>query len=892
MNTHKIVEWFSRTYSDITERKFAISGTTTAIALLAILIWDIFIGEPLLRVVALAVSLLGAWAALLFFLHIHKASLGATIISVAIVCVVVPFMFFTGDGIYGCTPLWVAYAFLYIGVNLKGVQKTVMIILLLCITVGCYVLACINPDIMIRHEDMLHAYLDSGASLVAVGFLSHIMVGFMVEIYEGERYTAERQKKEIESLNLAQSRFFSSMSHEIRTPINTIVGLNEMILREDVSDEVADDAKNIEAASKMLLQLINDILDMSKIEAGKLDITPVIYDTGDMLSDIVGILWVRAKEKGLQFHVNLDPHLPSKLYGDEMRIKQVLINVLTNAIKYTKEGSINFSIQCEKAVDNKTKVVYTVTDTGMGIKKESIPYLFSAFKRVDEEKNRHIEGTGLGLAIVKEYVDLMGGTVTVNSVYTQGSTFIIEIPQEVADSREIGDLNIEERHEMNERAHYKKRFEAPDARILVVDDNSSNTMVVSKLLRETKVNIDIAKSGDEALKKAFTKQYHVIFMDHLMPGMDGIECMHRIREQVGGLCNDSKIVALTANAGSENKALYAREGFDGYLVKPVSGDDLEKELIRMLPKEIVKVIDFEARVELEGETDSAIRVKRNSLIITTDSVCDLPAEFLKQNDIRTIPYYVSTESGLFLDGIELNCTEMLDYMQDNAGSASSEPPKLSDYETFFARQLLSANNVIHISMSAAVSDGYAIASEAAQTFDNVSVIDSGHISSGLGLMVLTAHRLAVEGYTPDRIIKELPAYRERISDSFIVKYSDNLARSGRIGKAFGMLSYMIFVHPVIRVRKNKLALGKCIFGPFSYAEKKYIRDSFREPERIDKSRLFITHVGLSIDHLEEIKAMVEEYVKFDEIIIQKGSPAITVNCGEGAFGFIYTTLWT
>ncbi|MCR5397955.1 MAG: DegV family EDD domain-containing protein [Lachnospiraceae bacterium] len=890
MNTKRMVEWFTKTYPDIAERKFAISGITTAVTLLVILIWDIFIGEPLVRVITLALSLVAAWMALVFFLYIHRASFGATLISIVIVCVVVPLMFFTGDGIYGCTPLWIAFAFMYIGINLKGRRRPALIILLLAVTVGCYMLACARPDLLIHHVDMAKAYLDSGASLVAVGVLSHILIGFLVEIYDGERNTAETRKKEIESLNLAQSRFFSSMSHEIRTPINTIVGLNEMILREDISPEVADDAKNIESASKMLLQLINDILDMSKIEAGKLDLTPIAYDVGDMLSDIVGMLWVRAKEKGLQFHVDLDPHLPSKLYGDEMRIKQVLINVLTNAIKYTKEGSVNFTIQCERTEDNKAKVVYSISDTGIGIKKENIPYLFSAFKRVDEEKNRHIEGTGLGLAIVKEYVDLMGGNVTVNSVYTQGTTFIVEIPQEVADSREIGELNIEERHEMNERTHYKRRFEAPEAKILVVDDNSSNIMVVTKLLRDTKVNVDSAKSGEEALKKAFSKHYHVIFMDHLMPGMDGIECMHKIREQVGGLCNDSKIIALTANAGSENKALYAREGFDGYLVKPVSGDELEKELIRMLPKEIVQAIDFEARVELEGQTDSAIRVKRVSLLITTDSVCDLPADILKQNDIRVIPYYVSTDKGLFLDGKEINCTEMIDYMTDNPGKAKAMPPTSADYEAFFAKQLLTANNVIHISMAGSESEGYAIASEAAQTFDNVSVINSGHLSSGLGLMVLAAHKMVVEGYTPDRILKELPLYRNKISTGFMVRYADSMARAGKINKAFAVASDFAFLHPIMILKDSRLTLGRIFFGTFAYAQRRYIKESFAEPDRIDTSRLFITHSGLDAEQLREIKRQVEMYIKFDEIIFQKASPAITANCGPGSFGLLYTTI--
>ena len=252
---------------------------------------------------------------------------------------------------------------------------------------------------------------------------------------------SEAQKKELEGLSQAQNTFFSSMSHEIRTPINTIIGLNEMILREEISDEVAQDAANIQSAGKMLLHLINDILDMSKLESGQMEIVNSTYNTADMLSDIVGMLWIRAQDKGLKFSVEVEPSLPSQLVGDEMRIRQVLINILNNAIKYTKEGSVKLSIQCENKGSNTSKIIYTVSDTGMGIRKENIPHLFDAFKRMDEDKNKYIEGTGLGLSIVKQLVDMMNGTITVNSIYMKGSTFIIEIPQEIADDTEVGDIS-------------------------------------------------------------------------------------------------------------------------------------------------------------------------------------------------------------------------------------------------------------------------------------------------------------------------------------------------------------------------------------------------------------------------------------------------------------------
>ena len=254
--------------------------------------------------------------------------------------------------------------------------------------------------------------------------------------------TAEKQRKEIYMLNKSQNSFFSNMSHEIRTPINTIIGLNEMILREDVSEEVIEDAVNIKAAGKLLLNLINDILDMSKFQSGSMQLLIEPYHTGDMLSDIVGMLWIRAKDKKLDFNVDVSPDIPAELIGDEVRIKQVLINIINNAIKYTKEGSVSLTVQCERKDDKTCNMIYMVSDTGIGIKSEDIPYLFSAFKRVDETSTKHIEGTGLGLSIVKQLVDIMGGKITVNSVYKKGSTFMIEIPQRIEREDSVGNYDF------------------------------------------------------------------------------------------------------------------------------------------------------------------------------------------------------------------------------------------------------------------------------------------------------------------------------------------------------------------------------------------------------------------------------------------------------------------
>ena len=696
-----------------------------------------------------------------------------------------------------------------------------------------------------------------------------------------------RQHQEIEMLNKAQNSFFSNMSHEIRTPINTIIGLNEMILREDVSEEVMEDAANIKSAGKLLLNLINDILDMSKIQSGRMQLLNSPYQTGEMLSDLVGMMWIRAKEKKLEFHVDVSPDIPNELVGDEVRIKQILINVINNAIKYTKEGSVTLSVQCEMLDDNSCNMVYTVTDTGVGIKPEDIPYLFSAFKRVDEDTNKHIEGTGLGLSIVKQLVDLMGGKVTVNSVYTKGSTFIIEIPQVCENKSKMGQYNFEKSGSISHKENYVPKFEAPEARILVVDDNEANLMVVSKLLRETKVRVDTALSGEEALKKTLNIHYDAIFMDHLMPEMDGIECRRRIIDQTGGRCRETSIVILTANADEENRALYQKENFDGYLVKPVSGAELENELYRILPRDIVHITGNRTEIAEESVSWMNNSKKRKRVVITTESVADLPQELIDRYDIAVLPHKVKTAEGIFKDGNEIDTKGVLKYMEDPDRSVTTMVPDVKENEEFFAKQLSVANNIIHISISSKVQhSGYAVALEASKSFDSVFVIDTGHLSSSQGLLAVEACRMAEDGKSPDEIIARIERLKKKVHTSFIVDNLDFLARARQVGKSIANLVNSLMGRPVLVLKKGTMGLGKLYFGSRKSAWKKYINKCLGSERPIDTKMLFVTYVGLSKRDLDWIREQIGKRVKFDEVYFQQASPAIAVNCGPGTFGLL------
>ncbi len=884
----KFKEIFFDRRIDIQDRLFILLAAIAIAGTIAAFITGLVMGENIEGSLTTLCGILIATVIVYTGYRYNKLRLAANIIALIIVFVLSPVVFFTSGGIYGGAPIWLVFDLLYIGMILKG---RIRIVLLICETVMISVFYYIEynyPDTVIPHSTD-EFYSDSLGSLIIVTFIINILMIIQVYIYTRENKISIAQKEEIDALNKAQGRFFSSMSHEIRTPINTIIGLNEMILREDVSEEVAEDAINIQAASKMLLSLINDILDMSKMQSGQMQLTNAPYHPMDMISDVVSMMQVRAKEKKLEFNANISPDLPKELIGDEVRMKQILINLLNNAIKYTMQGYVMLSVQCEKGNKGMTNVIYSVTDTGIGIKKESIPFLFTAFKRVDEEKNRYIEGTGLGLSIVKQLVDLMGGKVTVNSVYMNGSTFIVEVPQLVSDETPIGHIEMLMRQSIDRSVLYHQSFEAPGARILAVDDTPANLMVVTKLLRATQAEIDTVGSGAEALEKTLQNEYHVILMDHMMPEMDGIECMHRIRSQIGGLSKDTKFVVLTANAGSEEKALYEKEGFDGYLLKPVNGDALENEVHRLLPPELVAVKRTEANTIRDEASWVQSNHKKANVIITVPSVADIPGELWDKHNIRMIPLKIETENGVFRDSIDLNAGAILSYMDHKGRQAKIRGLETNDLETFFAEQLQYANNIIHLTASSKVTDtGFYPSEEASKTFDSVTVMDTMHISTGLGIMALEADDMAADGRSPEEIIHRLEDMRKEVHTRFIVKSLDHLLSSGQMNnRIVAKITKAFMIHPMIEMKRGRMTVTGIYIGSREHTWKRYISRVLRSPDKIDTGRLYITHVGLTKKDIDWIKTEVEKRVSFDEIYVTQASPAISVNVGSGTFGLLY-----
>ena len=862
------------------ERMFRI---VTCICVIA-LIFTMPMGRNIWNIIIMVVYLIAI--ALIARLSIQKKRIrtGATVIAILLLTLF-PVCFFTAGGFYSGVPEWFVFCFIYVCITLQGRRMVTFFVLCTLETLGCYGAAFYFPELAAQ-DTKQYAFFDSAFSVIMVGLLTCVLLMFLNRMYEEENALTQQQKKEIEELNRAENHFFSSMSHEIRTPINTIIGLNEIILRGDISAEVAENARNIQGASKLLLSLINDILDISKIKSGKMEIVNVSYGTGTLFSEIVNMIWIKAKEKGLEFKLQVDPSIPSMLCGDEVRIKQILINLLNNAVKYTSEGSVTLSIRCERQAVNRVRVWYSVEDTGQGVKKENIPYIFNAFRRVDEEKNRYIEGTGLGLSIVHQLVELMGGEISVNSVYTKGSKFIVRLDQDIVDEQELGTFTLASRTKVHENESYQQSFEAPDAHILVVDDNEMNLMVVKKLLTATKIQIDTASSGAECLRLTQDHHYDCILMDHLMPGMDGIECLHALRVQPTGLCQDVPVVALTANAGSDNQLLYRKEGFSGYLAKPVSGALLEAAVLSILPKGLVHLNELAQQVDVEKDILIFEQAHRRSLLVTTDSVCDLPEHLLNEFGISVCPYYVCTDEGRFLDEVELSADELLIHISKGR-KGYSQPPDVEDYERFFAEKLTEAQNVIHITMARHVSDGYQNALEAARSFENVTVIDSGHLSSSMGLTVLCAAYMAEHHATKEAIVETVDRMRRFISSAFIIDSTHMMCRSGRISKKIQVLCDALLLHPVLVLKKSKMVVSHMEVGNFAHAAKRYIKKVLQETRNIDRRILFITYSGMDEKKLQRIQALVQQHCPFERIYLQKASSAIASNCGPGSFGLLF-----
>ncbi len=869
---------------DFYEQIFLLYSIFSEFASIVALVGDIVMKEHIGEIITLIGVVIAVPLVTFICLHREKIKTAVSILVVMFCLLIFPALFFFGGGLTGGGVIWLIFGFMYVGLSLTGVFRKLILGFLLLESFVCYVVAYYYPQYVTEHSRKMF-FVDSYISLIMVGSLCFLMTWSQNRLLRRQTDRAQKEAQRAEELTRSQNRFFSSMSHEIRTPINSILGLNELILRDQkATDEIIRDAVGIQGSGKMLLALINDILDFSKMEADSMEILPVDYRVADMISEIVNMIWVKAQDKGLKLEVNIDPGVPAVLYGDEVRIRQILINLLNNAVKYTQDGSVDLQIESKMIDAQMTELTITVTDTGMGIKKESLPYLFDAFKRLEEEKNRLIEGTGLGLSIVKQLVDLMEGTISVSSVYGEGSTFTVTLRQGVSDAAPIGSLRIHNQ-QLIKRSHYESSFKAPDARVLIVDDNVMNLEVEKKLLVDTRAVIDTAESGREALELALRVHYDVILMDHLMPEMDGIECLKGLRNQTGGMNRTTPVIVLTANAGSDNRDLYSRAGFDSYLMKPVSGQDMEEVLIRHIPRDKLILSGKLIRLQEDINTVSGF-ARKEAVIITTTSMSDLPHDIVEELKLPILPFLIRTQEGVFKDGEQMDANELIRYINSGKRAVSS-PPDVNEYTEFFANALKRAHHLIHISLTTSMSEDYHIACEAARSFDNVTVINSECLSSATGLLVLIAEKLVGQNIPVEEIVKELEEVKRRLRCSFVIDTTDYMVKKGLLGKNIHKIAKNLNLHPGMHFKDDRSILDNIWVGNREAAYKKYIRKAFPIDVTPDPDVLFITYADLSMETLSWIREEVGRIAYFEHVIFQPASAAITSNCGPGSFGLLY-----
>ena len=849
----------------------------------------VFFGADMRILFALAPMCFVSGTALRLAVQQHKWKQACWLLIAVSNTVLFPMLFVTGGGLESGTPYYFVFGLAYVFLLLHGKELVGGLFLSFAGLFVAFYISYRNPDVVLPVHGRLYDYIDSFLAILMVGCFIGIVVQVRTLTYNREKKLAEEQKTELEQVVHSKDTFFANMSHEIRTPINTIIGLNEMILREDISDEIAENAINIQNASKMLLTTINDILDLSKLESGKMEIIPTQYEVSSMFSDLVNLIWIRAHQKELEFKVDIDPNIPSMLYGDEVRIKQVITNMLTNAVKYTETGSVTLSAKAERISPVTILFRISVIDTGKGIRKESLEDLFRSFKRVDETVNRNIEGTGLGLSISKQLLDMMGGEISVDSVYHKGSTFTIELQQDIVNSRPIGMIDFAAQKQLGNREKYKQAFVAPDAKVLVVDDNDMNRMVAKKLLRGTKAKVETVGSGKECLEKTAGETYHVIFMDHMMPDMDGEETLKALRAQTKGFCQKVPVVALTANVMANADQIYQEMGFDGYLAKPINAALLEASLLKYVPPDLIEYMSEEDLSD-SGDVSAVSQItsaRKRKIAITADCICDLPKELLERFQIRLMYCYVHTREWRFCDISEVSSDSLLEYLQVEGNHAHSSTAPPSEYEYFFADMLGRAEQVIHITATTDLSGAYPYALQASKSFDNVTVIDSGHISSGHGLMVLFAAKMAEEGKSVKVICDSMKEFGNLVCSNFLVPSTESLNRNGKVNGVVHKICSALQLHPVLYMSKNKLKVWKIEIGNMRQVNRRYVKKLLHHSNDIDTRILFLTYAGCSMSQLDVILEEVKKYVDFQKIVVQKASATVSSNCGVGTFGLMF-----
>lgn len=548
-----------------------------------------------------------------------KINLASSLIIGVVTLVLFPIMYFMGGAVFGGMPLYFALGVIFLFMLVEGKAFYVLLFCQFIVYGISFYYAYAHPESVTALGSTEDIYVDVFQSTLVVSFAIGVINKYQTRIYNRvlnqinvKNKELQESEKEAERANMAKSEFLSNMSHEIRTPINAIIGMNEMIRRESTDPEITGYASVANNSANALLSIINDILDFSKIESGKLEIINKRYELSSLITDCFFLIRDRAKDKGLEVSIICEPTLPCALNGDIVRIRQIIVNLLTNAVKYTDRGSVKLTVSGD-INGQKMNLKISVIDTGIGMRKEDIDKMYIKFQRLDMERNQTIEGTGLGMSIVKELLELMGGELEVVSEYGVGSRFSVVIPQLIEDERQIGNLNFDNWIYNREINKYKPGIVASSAKVLVVDDVNINLIVFKNLIKGTGIGIDTALSGREALNMIKNTKYDIIFMDHMMPEMSGVEVFNELKADKTHANIDTPVIMLTANATSGVEEEYLKMGFDGYMSKPIDMDILEEILGKFIKntdeKDLEETVVEESKVVEERMTPIDIDIE-------------------------------------------------------------------------------------------------------------------------------------------------------------------------------------------------------------------------------------------------------------------------------------------
>ena len=492
------------------------------------------------------------------------------------------------------------------------------------------------------------------------------------------------------------------------------------------------------------------------------------------------------------------------------------------------------------------------------------------------------------MSISKQLVELMDGQIMVDSIYTKGSVFTVMLEQQTRSEAKIGNINFFEREFVDSQT-YQQSFEAPEARILVVDDNEMNRMVVSKLLRATKVQLDFAISGVQCLEMTRTKYYNVIFMDYMMPGMDGVETLKEVRKQENGLCRETPIVVLTADPSMSAGNHYLEYGFDGMIEKPFRGVQLEESILNFLPNEI---LEYRFNVPKSRTTQSNENIliskrRQKKIGISVDCVSDITDEWCSKYDIRLMYLYIKTEKCRFRDTKEINSDSLGKFLSDTQSFATAEAASIEDYEKFFAESLIEAQDVIHISLGSKMGKSYNNAMQASRGFGHVHVIDSGHLSGGMALVAMRAAQMVSQGREVHEILAEIERIQQNVSSYFFMPSADIFCKNGYMNAISGKIVSRLHIHPSIRAKNAALSICGFRFGDVNSARRKFVRSILRYNRVPVNDIVYITHAGLSIQQQEQILQEIKKYADFERVIIQKCCVTNACFSGLGTIGIAF-----